>query len=489
MDNLYNHHDSILLKQNIDKITEQIKIQSLSLFKPSVDIKLKIHDLILAYIRDNKRKIYGGYAINKLLQTKGVPSIYKEYEIPDIDFYSPDPNHDVIKLCNSLVDTFTDLKVSAREAKHPNTYSIFVNFELYCDITYMPKNVYNKLPFVTIDNIIYTHPNFILIDCLKIMTDPIYSYWRIEKAFSRLILLQEHFPVAKFIKPINIGTSDNYKVVAKTHDNILASIQNKDIIIVGFYAYNYFLKISRFWEANRKISQVDIPYLEIISKNYRQDFELIMDNLKKTFPSETITHSEYHPFFNFTGHSVEIYVNNELVLIIYDYDNRCVPYINISNNLKLGTFTLNLLYGQINVMKYRIIGDEDIKLVYMIMVSHLIQMRNYYLSNTRKTIMDNTPFRDFVVTCIGPDTHQDHSILLKYEARRAKNKPSLYIYDPHKNRKEEKDPKFSFPNISGNIITNEKRLVLTGNNNLSEEEDDDNGDGDGEQEEVVNKQE
>ncbi len=262
MDNLYSHHDSVLLKQNIDKINEQIKIKSLELFKPSVDIKLKVHNLILTYIKNNKRKVYGGYAINKLLQSKGVPSIYKDYEIPDIDFYSPDPNHDIIKLCNFLVDNISDnvgeYKVSAREAKHPNTYSVFVNFELYCDITYVPKNIYNKMPFITIDDIYYIHPNFILIDCLKIMTDPIYSYWRIEKAFSRLISLQENFPVAKFIKPISIGTSDNDQLINKSFDNILQSIKNKDIILVGFYAYNYFMRASKFWEVNRKLSAINI---------------------------------------------------------------------------------------------------------------------------------------------------------------------------------------------------------------------------------------
>ena len=463
MDILYKQTDSILLKDNLAKLTEQIKIKQNELYKPTFEDKLKIHNIILTYIQENRRKIYGGYALNKLLISKQQSSFYKDYDIPDIDFYSPDPNHDIIKLCNLLFDSgFT--KVNGREAKHPNTYSIYVNFDLYCDITYTPKNIYNKIPYIIVDNIYYTNPSFMIIDYLKIITDPMGSYWRIEKAFERLLKIQEFFPLPKFTKEIYIGESDNDSNISESIEIIKNEIKNKDIVIIGFEAYNYYMNKSRLFEKNKKVNQIKIPYLEIISKNYKTDFDNIIAKLKEKFTENfIITHTEFQPFFNFLGNSVEIYLDSELILIIYDYNKMCIPY-NIQNDLKIGTFTTTLLYAQINVMKFRVIDLEDFKHIYMIMVSHLIQMKNYYFTkNNKKTIFDETPFKDFVINCLASEINPDHAILLKYEHRRSQNKPSMFIYNPSISRKEEKDPSFYFPNISGNEITNEKGLRLKDN--------------------------
>jgi hypothetical protein len=457
MDNLFSNTDSSLLKTNIERINDQIKLKQNDIFKPTLHERLKIHNIILDFIKKNKRKVYGGYAVNKLLISKGCEPIYKDHEIPDIDFYSIDPNSDVIILCNLLFDSgYT--RVSAREAKHQNTYSIFVNFDLYCDITYMPSNIYKKTPYITIEDIIYVNPNFMIIDYLRMITDPLNSYWRIEKSFSRLIKLLEYFPLCKFNKEIEIGETENDFHIKNSIDIILDNIKNKDIIVTGFYAYNYFLEKSKFTEKNKKIKKLNVPYLEIISKNYKEDFDSILKRLKEIYP-DRINHTEFNPFFIFNGHSVEIYLDGELILIIYDYQKRCHPFITY-NNIKIGTLSLTLMYAQINVIKYRVLDDENFKLIYMIMVSHLIQMKNYYLSKNKKTIFDETPFKDFVIDCISSDVNPDHEQLLKFEQRRAQNKPAMFIYDPSKNRKEKKDEKFFFANISGNEIQNEKRLKL-----------------------------
>ncbi len=457
MDNMFSNTDTSLLKANIERINEQIKMKQNDIFKPTLEDRLKIHNIILDYIKKHKRKVYGGYAVNKLLISKGCEPIYKDYEVPDIDFYSIDPNSDVINLCNILFDSgYT--RVSAREAKHQNTYSIFVNFDLYCDITYMPSNIYKKTPYITIEDIIYVNPNFMIIDYLRMITDPLNSYWRIEKSFSRLIKLLEYFPLPRFNKEIEIGETDNDEHIKNSIDIILDDIKNKDIVVVGFYAYNYFLEKSKFTEKNKKIKSLNIPYLEIISKNYKKDFDSIMEKLKLNYVDK-IQHTEFNPFFIFLGNSVEVYLENELILIMYDYQNRCHPFIS-NNNIKIGTLSLTLMYSQINVIKYRILDDNNFKLINMIMVSHLIQMKNYFLSKNKKTIFDETPFKDFVIECISSDINPDHEQLLKFERRRAQNKPVMFIYDPSKNRKDKKDENFFFSNISGNEIENEKRLKL-----------------------------
>ena len=464
MDNTIYHSSGFELfelKKNIDEIRNKLKEKIYS------KTNTKIQDIIIEYIKINKRKIYGGYALNKLLINKKQKPIYNEYEKPDIDFYSPDPNTDIIKICNQLSDSgFT--RVNGKEAKHQNTYAIFVDFELYCNITYVPTYIYNNISFIKIEDINYVNPNFMIIDYLKMITDPIGSYWRIEKSFERLIKLETTFPLPVFKKEIEINSSDNDNDIFNSLQIVIDEIKNKDIVTIGFYSYLYYLKESKLYEKNKSVINFSkknynqVPYLEIISKNYKTDFDNIIRKLKEKF-GDLITHTEFYPLFTFLGYSVEIYLNGDLILIIYDYNKRCTPY-KISNDIKVSTLSTTLLYAQINVIKFKILKDEDFKIMYMIMVSHLIQMKSYYFSKNKKTIFENSPFQDFVIDFISPDVSPEHELLIKYEKRRLNGKQVMYIYDPVKNRKEEKVEKFFFPNVSGNEIVNEKRLRLNDEN-------------------------
>jgi hypothetical protein len=460
-DTIYNFTDVNMLYQNIHNITDNINKIKSRLYPPSFEEKLKIRQIILDYIKEKKKKIYGGYALDKLLINKKYESIYKEYEIPDIDFYSIDPNTDIIELCNKFHEL--TYKVTAREAKHQNTYSIFVNYDLYCDITYAPSCVYNAIPTLNIDGFYYVNPNFMIIDYLKILTDPLSSYWRLEKSFERLCLLEEAYPLPKFTKEIEINSTEDDKLIRDGIDKILNQIKDiNDIVIVGFYAYLYYLKISKLSSKNKNLENFskknynEIPFIELITKNFKSDALKIINSLQEEYD---ITYTEYYPFFTFTGNSVEIYLNENLICIIYDYNNRPIPYIKF-NQLKIASFSQVLLNAQINVIKYKTQKEEQLKYMYMIMVSHLIQMKSYYLKGNKKTIFDNTPFREFVLDFIHPEENPDHELILKYEKRKAKNKPSMFIYDPSKIKKEEKVENFFFPNISGNEITNEKRQRL-----------------------------
>ncbi len=460
---IYSKNDFDVLLNNIDKINDDIKRIKSNLYKPDLTEKKKIQSLILDYIKRKNKKIYGGYALNKLLMDKNYKSIYKDYETPDIDFYSVDPNTDIIELCNKLHEL--NYKVSAREAKHPNTYSIFVEYDLYCDITYAPSCIYNTIPIIKIDEINYVNPSFMIIDYLKMITDPLSSYWRIQKSFERLIYLEQAYPLPKFIKSIEINETESDKIILESLEIILDEVRNlSDIVMVGYYSYLFFLKTSKFFRKNKNLLEFsrktysNLPYLEIISKNFKSDSLRLIDKLKEY--SDLVTYTEYHPFFTFLSNSVEVYLNDNLIMIIYDYGNRAIPYI-VENNIKIGSFAQSLMYAQANVIKHRTQQNEELKYMYMLMVSHLIQMRFYYFEiNKHQSIMDDTPFKEFVLDFVAPSENPEHEMLVKCEKRKAKNKPSIFIYDPSRTRKEEKVENFFFPNISGNEITNTKRQVL-----------------------------
>ena len=478
---LYDKKDIELLTNNIDIINETIEKRQLELYEPTKKEKQEVTDIILDFIKQNKRKIYGGYAINKLVGDKEPKDMfYKDYQTPDVDFYSPNPIEDLINICNTL-HAKNYKRVNAREAGHKDTYSIFVNFQLYCDISYVPKNIYNRMPFKEINGFNYIHPHFITIDYLRMIVDPLASYWRIEKSIKRFSLLQKHYPLPLIDKPIKIidSTPDIDKAV-----NLITKflLNKKSCISIGFLAYNYFINESKI--TNKNIKSLNIPYHEIISINYKEDFEDLMKVLKEEMPSSKFSYKEYYPFFQFTGYSVEIYLESDVIAVLYTDNKKCLPYIRVpakenkSDELIIGSFTLTLLYAQIMVMKYRTNNDEIMKSVYMTIVSHLMSARKYYFQKNNKTILDNTLYRDFIVDCMGYTIDPDRERMLLYESRRNKGKKSYYMYVPeqrndkdkedkedkkdkeNKEKEESKDTAYIFGNYSGNLIKNQKNSQL-----------------------------
>jgi hypothetical protein len=468
---LYVKDDINLLAKHIDEINEKIERKQLEMYEPNDKERKEITALILDFVKSNKRKIYGGFALNNLIMDKDKKEgFYKDYQTPDVDFYSPTPIEDLINLCNILHKAGYK-RVVGKEARHPDTYSIIVNFQLYCDISYVPRNIYNKMPFKEIGGLNYIHPFFMAIDYLRMITDPLASYWRIEKSLKRMVLLQKHYPLPSINKPIEISdsTPDLDKSINVINEYLTTS---KSCIVIGFYAYNYFIEKSE--TKNKNIKPINIPYHEIISTNYKTDFDQLVENLKKQFGPDRITHKEYFPFFQFTGFSVEILLDNEVIAVMYSHNNKCLPFLKVpalsfpdgkptkmSGDIILGTFSLTLLYAQIMTIKYRVNNDRTMTEVYMTIVSHMIQARTDYFKKNNKNIFDeDTLFKDFIVECIGEGIHPDREVGLRFEARRKKNKKAYYMYEPGKDVKEA-DSNYNFSNVSGNEIKNPKNLRLT----------------------------
>ena len=108
----------------IDDIQKEIKKRSWDLIEPTGDYKMKIINIVLDFVKNKKRKIYGSYSHNKTIINKNKKdSFLDDLDIPDIDFYSPEPIDDLLNLCNMFFDMgFED--VVGREAQHEETYKI-----------------------------------------------------------------------------------------------------------------------------------------------------------------------------------------------------------------------------------------------------------------------------------------------------------------------------------------------------------------------------
>jgi hypothetical protein len=479
---IYKDKDFESFKENIDSVLEKVEEKKLQLFEPTGTEIQQINELIMKFIKENKRKIYGGLAMHMLIKEKKPEDkdiIYpgNKDKLADIDFYSPEPIQDLIKLVNIIHDKGFK-NVVGQEGQHSETYKIFVNFAPFCDISYVPRNIYNRMPFKEINGINCIHPHFMSIDYFRMLSDPLVSYWRIDKGFKRFIKLLKYYPLPTSDRSINIQIPKSQETqLNKLLNTIQDFITNKDsLVAVGFYAYNHFLNGSKLLESKKNINKkiIDVPYYEIISTNYRLDALDLISKLKTTNPEleKDIFVEEHYPFFTYFGFHAYIFYKDTLICIIYSNNKMCVPYKSVpalkfnnkieesKGNILIGSYSINMYYTLINITKARVDGDDNTKNLYYTLLSHLIDMKEYFYEKNKKlNIFNESLFQDFVVDCKGITMPPDREKRLEIERKKKLGKPYNYKYEPSTGIKEP-ETTYRFANSSGNPIINEKNLKL-----------------------------
>ena len=466
-------------KENYPKIMKKIGKKKLVEMEPTIDEITKVTEIINNYVKQNKKKVYGGYALNKLLIAKN-PSlaIYDELDTPDIEFYSPDPLKDLIKLCDMLSEAGFK-NVVGQEAQHKETYSVFVNYQLYCDISYMPANIYAKSRFIQMDGFNLIHPWFMTIDYFRMFTDPLVSYWRLEKHFARYLKLQKTYPLPLINKPLEIKPfkNDDLHTIINSLEDYLSSFNS--MIFTGFYVYNYYLQFTGYVDKDSRFKQIQMPYLEVYSTNYVDDGLKIIEYLK-SLPkplSSKISHKEFYPFFQFYGFNTVFYfeMDGDFIPILYLYsnNNKCisyksVPYIKFDNiklnsstirdkTIDIGSFDFNILHALIILVKIRVDDDNDWNDILYTLINGYVSFRKYYLEKINKTLYDDTIFEGFVVECKGETISPEREKRMLIQVRKKLGKPLVYRYEPGISKN---TSQYYFANSSGNQINNDKNLKL-----------------------------
>lgn len=455
---LYTDQDLKLLHDNADKIRDELEKVKMTMTEPSHDDLKKAHEIVKNYCKEKKRKLYGGYALHLLLLNKNQNNgIYKETKVPDIDIYSPEPLNDLHLLCNILFNA--GLKyIMGQEALHKETYTIKFYNETLCDFSYVPKNVYNRMPFIEIQGLYCIHPNFMTIDYLRMMSDPVDALWKIFdsnedlKALQRFKQLQESYSLPYNNKSLKMGqVSATIKPLLNEIHQFL--LNRESTVTIGFYVYNYFCKLCNY-------EDVDIPYYEFISINYKDDALELIESLKKI--NQEVTWIEFFPFFQFTGYSVEIYSGDNLICRIYDNNQRCVPYQDIieeKGKMRMASFSIAILHLLIDAQRARVNNNNQLERFSYHVLSHFIQMRQEYFTKYKTNYLANTPFKDFVVNCIGEEVTSDKKMRIRIDKRKKQKKPLVHRYTPADEIKES-PPKFIYNNTSGNKISKPRNCKL-----------------------------
>lgn len=462
--NLYTEKDINAINNELDNIIEKVNDIKLHTFEPTIDECYKVRDDVKKFVKAKKRIIYGGTAWDELIKTKDPNDrIYTDKECKDVEFYTHKPIEDLVELSQYLNKKYKYVRVSG--AMHPETFTIFVNFSPMCDITYMPGPIFNSIKKLNVNGFYYIHPSVILIDILRQYNDPINSYWRLKekKTFYRANKILKHFPLELEKGDIK-QTNVNKEIIEYVFENI-KTINSLIFILPSFYlnpnSENIIL--------NNK--------LIVFTDNYKNDSKLIYSIILKYFASKNILNmvedfikiEEHVPFFQYWDTRLIFKYEGTPFLEIYGHNQICIPYhkvyvnknkidkiifgldnlkkSNDYNMIKLGTFIMVLNYYLIDY-HYNYIYSKHICNDIRIIISSLLQTREKYLKKNKLTVIDKSPFQEFIIECYGYTVDPVREKFLRQHKNKEKGVKITFSYDPNN---EQKPENIIFKNTSGNI--------------------------------------
>lgn len=455
----YRDKDYFAIQDNIDLIVEKSILKQHQILDPKNSEYIFVKSLIMDYIKSHNRIIYGGSAYHSIIENYkkknniNAGSIYKSYEYYDVEFYSPDPIGDIIKICNLLHSKGIQY-VMGREAQHEETYTVFANFYQYCDISFMEARMFNNIPYVIIEEIRYIDPSFMLVDILRQFNDPLTSYWRLEKIFKRTKLLLMYSDL-KFNKPeksfeLEIVDKELNKIINYFMIEIIKKL--KKIVFIGDLCYLIYTN------PEKKVDSQRISKLEFYSRNLKSDIVKIIDIINKYCAKNNLLGAvdkyfkinKFYKFFQFWDTKIIVYYKNKPLLIIFGNNHRCIPCrsgvldfkdfdLNEDQLTKInaGSFMVNINYFLISYHYYKIYKDidstyENLYKKYWNMIETMLDTRNKYLEDVGKTVIDKTLYEEFIINCLGKTMEFTREYLIKmYSKKKKKQKRITFIYDPN----------------------------------------------------------
>ena len=292
----------VILRAAVDKIDKKIGKKKIN----NPDIK-EIIEIVEVFLKNTKRICYGGTAINNILPLED--QFYdKSVELPDYDFFSPEPLKDAKKLADIYYKSgFTE--VEAKAGIHGGTFKVFVNFIPVADITYLVPELYKRIhkKAIHVNGIYYTPANYLRMLMYLELSRPAGDVSRWEKVLKRLTLLNKHYPLKgkhcqneEIQRLFQYGTKkslirggkrknrtrtpDNYddeeeyltNIETKIFVTVKNTLINQGCIFFGAFANRHYLKDLKRLK-NRKIPKV--PDFDVLSEEPETTTRILKERL------------------------------------------------------------------------------------------------------------------------------------------------------------------------------------------------------------------
>lgn len=300
-----------ILRNAVDNAQEIIKLKKIQIPELNNIIKI-VEDFLI------KKKLicYGGTAINNILP-KDVQFYNREVEIPDYDFFSPDPMTHIQELAD-IYHKKGFLEVEAKAGQHYGTYKLFVNFIPVADITFLNKTLFNNIKKECIikDKIYYSPANFLRMLIYLELSRPKGNVERWEKVLKRSILLNKYYPLE-----INGCGRINYQrssFFEKTEEKkifkiIKDELINQEVIFFGGYAMYLY---SNYMSKKVKNQFDKIPDFDILSTDPYYTLEQLQTLLLKSNYNDVII-VKHNKIGEIVSEHYELVVNGDTVIFAY----------------------------------------------------------------------------------------------------------------------------------------------------------------------------
>ena len=402
--------------EGLNEILEKVESENEDVPYLSIEDYKKQSNIIENFLKKNKLKIYGGTSIDKFMPDND--KIYVNKKLMDYDAYSPIPRKHAVELGNELFQAGFKY-VSVREGVNPGVYKVFNFFQEAADIVFIPDKIYDLIPYKVFDGLYYVAPKYLKIDLLVALTNPKQAIWRWDKDFERLKKLEKYFPVDK---PKTFCDKYQGRYQKSAMDNIIDNFLAKrdDYILFGDSAYYAYMESSGLTD----FFAPDVKYIEI---GMQQPYTIFQELKRAT--GGKIKIKRYHQFLK---HIPTRYIvtpegkDNNILLIIYELNDKCVPYVMYNGHKIISYHGLVLYYNFMIYLSARY-GIRDREQISECCLYELERGKNYFFNKTGQNEFTDTIFKCFILPCLGTERN------IKRESQiRGWNKGKIFSYIPSK---------------------------------------------------------
>ena len=239
------------------------------------DVK-KMIQIIEDFLRRTNCICYGGTAINNILPEE-VQFYDRSVEIPDYDFFSPNP----IEHARELAQIFYDAGFTETEAKsgvHKGTYKVFVTFIPAADITALPKPIFTSIQkeAIIIDGIYYAPPNYLRMGMFLELSRPAGDVSRWDKVLKRLTLLNKFHPMKA---PYNCRLREpeehsNFKRREQVFETLRETLVDQGAVFFGGYAASLYSNFTK-----DPAPTENPPSMDVIIENPKKSATIVKERL------------------------------------------------------------------------------------------------------------------------------------------------------------------------------------------------------------------
>jgi hypothetical protein len=396
---------------------------------PSSDHK-RATGMVLEYVRKHGLILYGGYAWDRYISNEE-----EDDEMSDVDILSDHPIRDM-KGISDMLYAGGFKHVNAKSSLHEETYSVYLTSQKICDVSYVPSNVFRRLPYMCMedDHVRLIHPKIVTMDILRMFATPCASYWRLERTLPRAAEIIARYPLVfpeeACLPPFWLPQMEA-EAVALLRDVFAC---RDSILLTGEGAC---------LEYDPSAANGSVRF-EVITSAFKRDVDEAHEVLKERFPNVHAT--AYRPFMSYLGKRVDFSLGRGGAVFATMYDDMAcgLTYRKAENGARTTT-CFGTMYHLLACNLHAFVSGDTARQ----------RTTNGWLRGLMASRAgagwDEPLYREFVVACHGHPKSAKHTFVMHHVFREEPSRSWVSGYRPGRNTN--LDPiKYHFKNTSGNVI-------------------------------------